>query len=309
MAAAIQAGESLPVIEATAFAVKNHDPKKMPLVSDVFIPAVKFLTQKKDARWVHGSWYMPEVKVFFESMSAANASLILDSMSYAQKIDSQEERFLRCLSVNNPELVLAFFKRRLDGKKDEDANYEAIPFQFYDLNKELVKNPDLLITTLRKWYRKGDYMFEHTGGRFLHSIFPGFTAELGQSLIKVISNGSEDDFDFALALLQNYRGEPATHEVIKELIHRLPPRSKRLSKIDICLGNTGVVSGQFGFVEAYRGKIAELSPWRDDTRPKVKAYADKYIRQLTQSIASAQRSAEMDTEIRKRDYDVEDEKA
>lgn len=305
LTAAMDAGESLPAIEAAAFAVKNHDSQQMLLVNDIFVPAVKFLTKKKDAQWVQETGFMPEAKAFFESMSSANASLILDNLAFSQKIGSGEETILRHIAVNHLELVLTFFQRRLYDKTEEDASYEAIPFQFYNLAKELGKNIELLITTLRKWYRRDEYMFERAGVRFLRATCSVFTAELGKSLMKVIANGSNDDYDFALALLRNYCAEPATYEVIKELIHRLPTSSARLSEIDNCLRNTGVVFGQFGIVEAYRRKKDEMSQWLGDPRPKVKAYAEEHIHQLEQRIASELRSAEMDIEIRKRDYEKE----
>lgn len=307
LAAAITEGETAPAIEATAFAVKNHDLKKMPLIESIFIPALKFLTEKSEARWVWETYFLPEAKAFFESMSAGNANLILKNMLALPRIDHQAEKILQYIAASHPKLVLAFFKCRLDSKKEGDNTYEAFPFQFHGLEKELGKDVDLLINTLRQWRRNGDYMFQYTGARLLHASFPSFTAVLGDSLMKIVSKGADADYDFALALLSNYRGEPATHEVIKELIHRLPARGKKINKIDICLSNTGMVSGQYGFVEAYRAKIAELSTWRGDSRPKVKAYAEKHIRQLTQSIAREQRSADADLEIRKRDYGVENE--
>lgn len=63
----------------------------------------------------------------------------------------------------------------------------------------------------------------------LQAIFPTFTDELACSLIQMIASGSDEDYDFASRLLENYHGEPPTHEVIKELIEHLPENDPKLT--------------------------------------------------------------------------------
>lgn len=301
--AGIEAEDVQSIVEVVSFAVRNHDPHALPLVEDVFIPAIKFLNKKNEPRWSHATWYMPESKLFFENLTAEQADLVLENFIAVPKISHAEEKILRHIAAKHPKLVFEFFRNRLKKKEDEDGYYEAMPYQFHDLERELGKDTDLAINAVRKWYKKGDYMFQHTGGRLLHALYPTFTEAMGESLLKMLGTGNDEDIDFGLALLGNYRGELAAQEVIKEMIHLVPSGDKRLSKIDICLSNTGVVMGQFGFVEAYRAKIAEMSSWLTDTRPKVKNFAQRYIRSMEQRIASEQRSAEMSKEMRKRDYE------
>jgi hypothetical protein len=65
-----------------------------------------------------------------------------------------------------------------------------------------------------------------------------------------------DDIGFVLKGLRKYQGQPATHDVVKELVVRLPADDPRLGNVEISLQMTGVVSGEFGFVEAYTAKKA-----------------------------------------------------
>ena len=58
-------------------------------------------------------------------------------------------------------------------------------------------------------------MFRFTGGLLLRAVFPTFTDELASSLNQIIARGSDEDYDFASRLLENYHGETPTHEVIK----------------------------------------------------------------------------------------------
>jgi hypothetical protein len=95
---------------------------------------------------------------------------------------------------------------------------------------------------------------------------------------------------------------------LKALVNRLPENDSRLVEVDICLQNTGVVGGEFGFVEAFRRKKVEMASWLEDDRPAVKAFAKEYIRKLDGRIASEQRSAEHRKELQKRAFEeVHDE--
>ncbi|MFL5666870.1 MAG: hypothetical protein ACJ8BW_36800 [Ktedonobacteraceae bacterium] len=87
----------------------------------------------------------------------------------------------------------------------------------------------------------------------------------------------------------------------------MPENDPKLNRLDICLSNTGVVSGEFGMVAAYRKKKEEISLWQSDSRPKVREFAESYVKRMEQQIASEQRSAEIHKEMRKRDYEVESE--
>ena len=92
------------------------------------------------------------------------------------------------------------------------------------------------------------------------------------------------------------------HDVCKEIVNAIPEDDIRLGEIEIVLESTGVISGQFGFVEAYQQKKEEVSPWLDDARPKVRKFAERYQRTLDRTIAAEQRRSEADYELRRRQW-------
>jgi ATP-dependent exoDNAse (exonuclease V) beta subunit len=106
---------------------------------------------------------------------------------------------------------------------------------------------------------------------------------------------------FVVQVLENYRGEPATHAVIKQII-RVLPEEPLLSGLYVCLGSTGVVGGDYGLVEARRQKKLAMEAWLNDADAKVRAFAKSYIRDLEQQIASEQRRADESRAMRKLDY-------
>jgi ppGpp synthetase/RelA/SpoT-type nucleotidyltranferase len=304
---AIAVDEVIAVSECLIFAIENHDSQGLPLVDNVFVPAIKYLNGKQDARWIRGAWYLPESEKFFYELPSEYADLVLENLLALNRIDHDAESILTPIAMNRPASVWTFFERRVRDRRDREDRYQAIPYQFHDLAQALAKDVDLAITTLRKWYSAGDPMFRFTGGLLLQAVFPAFTDELASSLNQIIARGSDEDYDFASRLLENYHGETPTHEVIKELIERLPENDPRLTRLDICLSNTGGVWGEFGMVAAFRKKKEEIALWLEDSRPKVREFAASYVRSMEQRIASEQRSAEIRKELRMRDYEAESE--
>ena len=96
------------------------------------------------------------------------------------------------------------------------------------------------------------------------------------------------------------------HGLCTAIVDALPQGDRRLDEVEIILQSTGVVAGQFGFVEAYQRKKEEVSPWLTDERPKVRAVAERYIRTLDRSIAAEQRRSEADYELRRREWPEEE---
>ncbi len=122
-------------------------------------------------------------------------------------------------------------------------------------------------------------------GLLLQAVFPTFKDELASSLNQIIARGSDEDYDFAIHHLENYHGT-STHEVVKELIDRLPENDPKLHRLDVCLDDTDSVWGEFGMVAAYRKTKEEIALWQNDSRPKVREFAASYVRRMEQLLAS-----------------------
>jgi hypothetical protein len=156
---------------------------------------------------VHGAGYLREAEPLFKEFSLEHAELVLTSLLALNSIGHDTERILTCIADNHPASVWAFLELRVKDKAEgEDHLYEAIPYpQFHGLEQPLARDVDVATATVRTWYQPGDYMFRFTGGRVLHALFPTFTDELAISLNKIVARGSDDDYEFAIHILQNYR--------------------------------------------------------------------------------------------------------
>jgi hypothetical protein len=305
--AAIKAEDTIAVIECLVLAVSKWATLDNDVIGTLFLPALDYLTGKKDCRWVRGVWFLPEAREFFGHLTPEQLGKVLDNLISAKEIDHEYECVLTLIGRIRPALVWRFFGDRLskdkDDEADDEAGYEAIPYRLFYLDKVLNEDPNAAVNELRSWYRAGDNMFEFTGGRLLHAVFPSFTEGLAGALVGLVEGGGNDDIEFALHTLHNYKGEATLHPVAKAIVARLPVDDSRLGRVEIILENTGGVWGEFGMVEGLRERKALMTGWLDDRNALVKGFAERAIRQFDNRIAMEQRSAEMRKEQRKRDYE------
>ena len=306
---AIASDDEDAVIGILLVAIQQHHAQDLPLVDDIFIPAIAYLITRKNTRWIRGAWFMPETPAFLAGLSADQARLVLDSFRQVDRIGHEAERVLTCVAAAHPALVWRFLGLRLTDNRGENGGveYEAIPYRFHGLEKQLSTDANAAVDIVRSWYHTGDSTFRFTGGRLLSAAFPDFSARLSAKFLAMLALASDEDIEFMLAVLANYRGEPATHDVLKALIERVPTDDPRIGRIELCLEATGVVSGEFGFVDAFRRKKAEIATWLTDGRPKIVTFAERYMEKLDRRIASEHRSAEYRKEIRRRDFEPEED--
>ena len=94
--------------------------------------------------------------------------------------------------------------------------------------------------------------------------------------------------------------------MLKEVVSRFADDAGKMTRVRISIDTAGLVSGDLGFVVAWRAKKESLTEWLSDERPAVKAFAERHLAQLDVMIASEQRRAEAEREMRNRSYEEED---
>ena len=103
-------------------------------------------------------------------------------------------------------------------------------------------------------------------------------------------------------VLSSYHGVVSLNETCKAVVGALPAGDPLLSGVEMVLQNTGVVSGEFGLVQAYQAKKLEMAGWLADPDAKIRAFAESYVLLLDRQIAAEQRRSEESIEMRKRMY-------
>ena len=307
---AIERDDAIAVIECLLFALEHWGTEKLAYAETFVRDALDFLNDRKDARWVSGAWFLKKAGKFYEELTPETMAKILENLGYLSQVNYQVERILVELAKRDPGAVWDYFGNRVTrefAKTKQELRFEAVPFRFHGLEKELSKDPQLAISKGLLWFARDPQRFRFRGGRLLSNAFPNCTSEFAVALAEMVKAGGDTEADFALEILQNYRGEASAYVVLKEIVSRFSDDTGKMSEVRISLDNSGVVSGEFGLAEAWQAKKECLKEWLGDERQAVKAFAEKHIAELELMVASERRRAEAQKEMRIRSYDEEDE--
>ena len=292
--------------------VATHFEKHPEIIHSYFVPTVKLLTETKDVRWIWDFWYRHERKQILGKLSKKEALIVLQNLVHANQVEHHLEETIVGIAEKYPELILKFFKERIDIEKvvkeersaeEERSDYEAIPYQLYSLNTSLAKHPELVVQGVRSWFKRDNTWFRFREARFLHSIFnPG---EVGfiSALVKLASTGDTEDSYFVAYVLTNYTGEESLKPVFLALIENGPSEEDRfMTNIYIALQNAGVVSGEFGMAEAYEKKVKYVKSWLNSDSEKVKKFATDFVDSLSKTAIHERKRSKTSLDLRKLKY-------
>jgi len=299
----IKARDRYAVAECAVYAIRNF-PHGVPPNAEFFRPAMLHLIEAKDTNWIRQAW-LPEKTPFFENLDVVDAGLITDSLIELPKVSYDAERILSFVSTEHLGLVWDYFGRRLAHPREQNADmrYEAAPHRFQLLAPRLAIDARLAVEKAHAWYQKDSSLYGYRGGRVLSIAFPQCPGEFVVAMVEVIRNGDSDDVEFVLDVMQNYHGESTTHPILKEVIAKFPDDERKKSGVARSIENTGVVRGEFGFVENLRGKKALVAPWLEDENPAVAEFAHGLIAELDRDILQEKRRADTRSALHKLDYE------
>ncbi|PVB62046.1 RelA/SpoT domain-containing protein [Labrenzia sp. 011] len=275
------------------------------LIETVLMPVVRFANERQLPHWVD-HFFAPGNALIVQDLSEAEAAELLKSFVGIADVDYREARLLVAVSQRHPQLVIDFFGARLRQEHAESGErFQAIPFDSHDLEEAFSPHLDLLLPAVREWYEEEPQLHEYRGGRLLKHAFPELTNEVADRLITLARQGGEQDFKFILKTLSPHEGAEQLYPILMEVVDRLEPGDKLLNEVSCVLGETGVVSGAFGFVQVTEQRRNLIERYRDDPRPRVQAYARDRARELTQEMAWEQRRAVRSVAQRRRNWNEE----
>jgi len=275
------------------------------IIRELFLPALEILTERGSPRWIFDMWFRREARAVISKLDDAGTELILRNMMLLEMIDHQAEELLYLIAQRMPQKVLAFLCQRLavDDSGEKRKTYDAIPYRLHKLDKPLAAIPREAVRFVRAQY-DGDYgMFVFRGAHLLKTIFPQFSPEFESELLRLVDEGGDGNLEFVLAVLRNYEGQIFIHNVCKAIVRQVPEESQYRIEVSVALQNTGVVSGAYGFAEAYDHKRTEMQEWLNDPSEKIKEFAAWYINGLDAMSAADRRRADEEIALRKQRYD------
>lgn len=284
---------------------------------DVFLKGMRLVAKRQDASWANVIWFNRDFRKLVEAMEPAERSEVLASMVPLTKVDYQAEDILSAIGQQNPQAVLDFLmdrvreesarkRRQRDAEVDEEDHFEAIPYNLHTLDKLLASMPGALLRAVRGEFKPENAgMFPYYGGaRLIKAAFPEFEQPLQDELLTFIKTSRPVDIEFVVAVLRAYGGSVPILGICKEIIKIVPERSSTWNEVAAAIETTGVVAGEYGIVRAFEAKREEITPWKDDESPRVRAFATWLTENLHQMILSERHRADESVALRKHMHGV-----
>jgi ppGpp synthetase/RelA/SpoT-type nucleotidyltranferase len=275
------------------------------LIAKIILPGIEYFTEKRDAQWVNLAWFISKEESFLSDVSDQQVEVLLKNLIHQPRIETHTEFVLAILASKRAARIFDFCDERLSfaASRDGQDSYEAVPYEFYELQSRFSDIANHAVEVVRRRFVIGDSLFQLTGGRLISAAFPKFSEPLKNKLMSCIQTGGVGDLEFVAKILASYDGEPFVEEPCKEIVRKLPAGNDLWESIEIVLQSIGVVSGEFGLVEAYRQKREAISSWLSDRDESVRLFSQKFIGSLDRQIAAEQRRSEEYLELRKRSFD------
>lgn len=271
------------------------------LIRQVFLPAIRYFQPNNDFAWVHlpvFSWYRNEL---IKALDENQAAFVLEALVPYPEWGGSAEQIVSDIAYHHPAKVIHFLRQRVEFKNAGVApdRYDVLPFSPHDLKAPLAEVPDLMLDAARGWYAIDPDFFHYDGGRLLAAIFPDLSKGLDARLEAIVDGQNKNDLEFVISVLSAFEGRPCIYPLARKIVTLLPLNDALLKDVDFALGESGVVTGEFGFAELYGGRKALLEPWLNDPSETVQAFARERIRTLEQQIATENRSAATSSALRK----------
>lgn len=306
------ANEDVAALNHLVDSIARHYPryKQAPAA---FMKVVQELTRHHDTRWINYVWYQKESII--TALSGTDYDKILENLLWLPNIDYHAEAILKPTAENYPLKVLEFFHTRIgfqlrERKTKTARTYDAIPFQFHKLGQSLRNHEDLVIPKLLEWYKdtpkEDGWFYRWEISHFIKIVFPAFTKTLERHFIMEIEARGVDSISDVMSLLREYTGKSFLWGLCKAIITKVAFDEKYTdikTHLFALLSQTGVVSGEYGFAEAYDKKRQDLKSWDHEGVPAFKEFLEEYNRYLHDLVVQARKKADEDIELRKRRFE------
>jgi len=246
----------------------------------------------------------------FSAFLVKYSDLVLQTLLNAPTIDYNFEEIMAPIAKAHPKKIIVFFRKRVDirtKRKEKDLidRYSAVPYDFHVLGKVLREHERIVVTELMKWYKlkgKEPWRFRWDASHLIKNIFPGFSPLFEKELIIHIKKGG--NIGIIYDILQAQKGEGFLWGIVREVIKKYHTGKKAQEIQEHFFGylsQMGVVNGERGMVDGYKGKRKHLEKLAKNEKDKhVKKFIDAYGKYLDNQIVYHEKDADEQIALRKR---------
>ena len=297
-------GDKNALIKIMVALSKNCHLTSITSIKPLFIMAIEELTKIGVTSWVDEFWFRPEYITIINGLTEEDLDIVINNFLLLKDLNYHTEYLLDPIARKNPNKIMGLFKQRIiqENGRNNVRDYCSIPYQLDTLKKTLSLFPDLIFNTVIEWYQEDYKIFFMRGARCLHNIFPEFSKDMEDRLLRLIANNDRTVQLIAIDLLRTYPGDRNIFNSCCELVRLLSENSDLLPEIMAVLENTGVVSGEDGLINAYKHKMQLIEPWLKDKNKNVREFSKRFSTVMNMRIIQETQRIEERVELNKHQY-------
>lgn len=272
------------------------------LFDHVFLPAAQSLSFRGLFGWAGGMFNRDQLGLL-NGLSPRQVKPLLALIVEMPRLGTSGEALLAVIAKEHVQAVIDFIGRRFSHEREsEDFRYEDLPYGLYYLRAPLATAPAEVVAAARRWHDADPSLAQFRGGRLIAELFPNLEHPLYPLLHSQIEEGRAG-IEFVLSALRAYKGEEFLHPLLRAIVGLLPADDELLHIVDIVIDSSGVLTGEYGSVEAQEARKVLVAEWTTDGNEAVRVFAARFIKSADNQLAMERRRADRSVALRKIAYE------
>jgi len=252
-------------------------------------------------------------QINLDGWEEANIDLILGYMTTVKNLDHDLQSLMKAIAQKYPDKIIETFIERIEleiknrkKRKPFEANsYEAIPYHFDDdLAKILTESPnyhDKVQSLVTKMANPGNVAYNWNISELIKKIGG---KEHMETITNLIDSKDDNNLKIALELLRSFE-KPNIDLLFRIVTNCSGPKSSVWKPAGAQFFNSGVVSGEYGLRDYYRGVLREVEKVKkaEKDNENIQLFTKDLIPSLRDYIERETERVEEEKIIRKIEFD------
>ena len=287
------------LVELLLTICKNYKVKKA--TTSQFIKIIQKFSEKEFFEWPSRvSFIMDNI---IKDFSKEDYEIILTNLINKNDIGYDTEKILSPMAEKYPERIIKFFYQRVGLRKSGSNLIDSVPFSFQLLKEPLNKSVEKVVPNILKWLKEDDWKYKWEAGHLINIIFPVIDDKLKEIIIDLIKEKDSETLEQIFWVLDKYKGTSDVLGIVNEIIKNFKVTTKMRNRLFSILSHTGVVTGEYGLVEAYKSKIKDIQPWLSEDSEDTVEFAKGYIAYLGNAIKYENARVDKELDLMKSEFD------
>lgn len=210
------------------------------------------------------------------------------------------------IAKSTPEKVIEFFESRLaiqETEKEINPKYEAIPFHLDELGRVLKNEFKICIPLIFEWFKKDHWLFENEASDLIHKLFPTFNETIEAFFLRILENKNTEEAKIILKVLSRYDGSSSIYNFSQKFVIAFQDKPELLQELMHVLSNTGVVTGEYGFVESLTQTKKEIRKWNRSKNEAIRKFVEDFISYLNANIIAEKKRADTQIQMMQQEFE------